>query len=117
MKAYIENWYKTYEPAEGGYYVAVSDVEYWKDFSSIEEFVQAVKAECTEWELTSALFIKGSHYKSVDHTKPCDSDGYPWYNYDNRSVMNVEIPQADQDVWLINDNASEPAPTIYLGYR
>lgn len=113
MKAYTELWSSTYEPAEGGYYVAVSRVYFWQEFSTVEEFIKAVETDSDYNPETAKSYTNTTH--QVESDRPCDSDGYPDYDY-LPVVMEYHLPECETDVLLINGDYM-PAPTIYLGYR
>lgn len=113
MKAYTEHWSRTYEPAEGGYYVAVSNVYFWQEFETVEEFKNAVETDSDYNPETAKCFTNTTHKAESD--RPCDMDGYPDYDY-IPVVMEYNLPECEVDVILI-DGDREPAPTIYLGYR
>ena len=113
MKAYTEHWGKTYEPAEGGYYVSVSEVNFWQDFNTVEEFIKAVETNEDYIPETAKSYTNTTHQALSD--RPCDSDGYPDYDY-IPVIMEYYLPEIDCDVLLVNDE-DIPAPTEYLGYR
>ena len=111
MKAYIEYWHKVYEPAEGGYWVSVSNIEFWRSFGSSQECLEEIQKQGYEVDCV----FRNTYHKVLSEQK-CYDDGEQYYDYYN-VIMEAHLPYLDADVVLIEDWMPDPAPTTYDGYR
>ncbi len=110
MKAYLENWSDVYEPAEGGYYVPVSSISYWRKFDSVEDCRRVINeitphSDVTEWP-ESLYRVDDGFY----------DDGEQRYDY-LPSIIEFVLEGEGQNIYLIADEATSPAPKTYAGYR
>jgi len=123
---YLKTWSSIYEPAEGGYYVPVSKVEWYENVESIEEARQLVRtfaAEEPASDLEEYWMVNYQYIKT-------DEDGLMQYDEDGDIITDMAIApyfaEVDRntgyigtgwDFIVILEGDPVPCPDVYNGYR
>ena len=125
-KVYLKTWSSVYEPAEGGYYVPVSKVEWYEDVESIAEARQLVKVFAEEEPTSDVEEYWMVHYQYAtldnDGVVQLDSDGdiitgtalAPYFAEVDRNTGYIG---EGWDFIVVVDGDPAPCPDVYNGYR
>ena len=125
-KVYLKTWGSVYEPAEGGYYVPVSKVEWYEDVETIEDARKLARMFAEEEPISDFEEHWMVHY----HYAKLDNDGVMQYDEDGDLITGIAVASYNAEFdchtgyvgvgWefiVVLDGDPAPCPDVYNGYR
>ena len=105
---YCREYYPVYEPAEGGYYVAASNITYCEKFYSLEDAYEDLLESIMNLVESGCKICSGSWYCGFDTIDGETYLKFPWFEFDRTGYIG--------DGFDIGITTEKPEDKPYLGY-